>query len=75
MTLGSLAEIADEREEKETKEDGELEDAVHMALLTLREGVEGGMTSKNIEVAVADKDRGFHILTAAEIDDYLEEAE
>jgi 20S proteasome subunit alpha 2 len=61
--------------EKRYAPDGELEDAVHMALLTLREGVEGGMTSKNIEVAIADKERGFRVLTPAEIDDYLEETE
>lgn len=31
-------------------EDAELDDAVHTALLTMREGFEGEMTEKNIEV-------------------------
>jgi len=29
-----------------------LEDAIHVALLTLKEGFDGDITSKNIEVAV-----------------------
>lgn len=31
-------------------EEAELDDAVHTALLTMREGFEGEMTEKNIEV-------------------------
>jgi len=50
----------------------ELEDAIHTALLNLKEGFEGEMTSDKIEVAVCDKD-GFRVLTASEVEDYLEE--
>lgn len=60
--------------EKRWSEDLELEDAIHMALLTLREGFEGEMTSDKIEVAVCDKE-GFRVLSAGDVDDYLEEAE
>ena len=62
--------------EKRYSEEMELEDAVHTALLTLREGFEGEMTKDNIEVAVVNaKDRTFRILTATEVSDYLKEAE
>jgi len=60
--------------EKRFNEEMELEDAVHTALLTLREGFEGEMTCDNIEVAVVDDTRVFRSLTAAEIQDYLDEA-
>ena len=56
-------------------DDMELEDAIHTALLTLREGFEGEMTSTNIEIGIVGADRKFRILTAAEIADYLAEAE
>lgn len=60
--------------EKRYSEEMELEDAVHTALLTLREGFDGEMTSKNIEVAVADA-KGFKVLSASEVADYLEETD
>ena len=62
--------------EKRYAEDMELEDAVHTALLTLREGFEGEMTAQNIEVAVVNAaDRKFRVLSPAEVADYLAEAE
>jgi 20S proteasome subunit alpha 2 len=60
--------------ERRYGEDMELEDAIHTALLTLREGFEGEMTAHNIEVSVIGKDRRFRTLTSAEVKDYLEEA-
>ena len=51
-----------------------VEDAVHTALLTLREGLEGEMTSSNIQVGVCKRDGAFHVLTPAQIQDYLDEA-
>uniref|UniRef100_A0A7S1ZX62 Proteasome subunit alpha type-2 n=1 Tax=Trieres chinensis TaxID=1514140 RepID=A0A7S1ZX62_TRICV len=61
--------------EKRYTDDMELEDAVHTALLTLREGFEGEMTSKNIEVGIVSKSDGkFRVLTADEVQDYLDEA-
>lgn len=56
--------------EKRYSEDLELEDAVHTAILTLKEGFEGQMTADNIEIGVCNKD-GFKRLTPAEIKDYL----
>ena len=40
--------------EKRYNEDIELEDAIHTAILTLKEGFEGQMTEHNIELAVVD---------------------
>jgi len=61
--------------EKRYQEDMELEDAVHTALLTLREGFEGEMTAHNIEVGVVSKADGkFRVLTPEQIQDYLDEA-
>lgn len=56
-------------------DDMELEDAIHTSLLTLREGFEGEMTSSNIELGVIGADRKFRVLTAAEVSDYLAEAD
>ncbi len=48
----------------------ELEDAVHTAILTLKESFEGQMTEDNIEIGICNKD-GFHRLAPSEIKDYL----
>lgn len=60
--------------ERRYNEDMELDDAVHIALLTLRESYEGEMNEHNIEVAIVGEDKVFKILTPAEVKDYLEEA-
>lgn len=60
--------------EKRWNEEMELEDAIHTALLTLREGFEGEMTAENIEVATVRKDGKFVVLTPQQIQDYLDEA-
>jgi 20S proteasome subunit alpha 2 len=41
----------------------------------VREGFEGEMTATNVEIAVVGADRKFRILTAAEVGDYLAEAD
>ncbi|CAL5221470.1 g3666 [Coccomyxa viridis] len=61
--------------EKRYSEDMELEDAVHTALLTLKEGFEGQISGDNIEVAIVGEDQKFRVLTPAEVSDYLEEVE
>eukprot|EP00300_Choanocystis_sp_HF-7_P008839 c16135_g2_i2.p1 GENE.c16135_g2_i2~~c16135_g2_i2.p1 ORF type:complete len:158 (-),score=35.72 c16135_g2_i2:235-708(-) len=61
--------------EKRYNEDMELEDAIHTAILTLKEGFEGQMTETNIEVAVVDSSGKFRVLTAQEVGDYLREVE
>jgi 20S proteasome subunit alpha 2 len=61
--------------DKRYSEEIELEDAIHRALMTLKEGFEGEMTEHNIEVAVVGEDRQFRILDPPHIADYLREAE
>jgi len=61
--------------EKRYQPDIELEDAIHTALLTLREGFEGEMNANNIEVGIVSKSDGeFKLLTPEQIQDYLDEA-
>jgi 20S proteasome subunit alpha 2 len=60
--------------ERRYNDDVELDDAVHIALLTLRESFEGEMNENNIEVGIVGEDRVFRVLTPAEVKDYLEEA-
>lgn len=60
--------------ERRYTDDVELEDAIHIALLTMRESYEGEMTEHNIEVGVVGSDRVFRILTPSEVRDYLDEA-
>lgn len=56
--------------EKRYNEDLEIEDAVHTAILTLKEGFDGQMTEDNIEVGIANVD-GFRRLDPTEVKDYL----
>ena len=51
-------------------EDLELDDAVHTAILTLKENFEGQMTADNIEVGICDAS-GFKRLDPATVKDYL----
>ena len=60
--------------ERRYNDEMELDDAVHIALLTLRESNEGEMTEHNIEVGIIGEDKIFRILTPAEVRDYLDEA-
>ena len=60
--------------ERRYNDEMELDDAVHIALLTLRESYEGEMTEHNIEVGIIGEDKIFRILTPAEVRDYLDEA-
>lgn len=60
--------------ERRYNEEMELDDAVHIALLTLRESYEGEMTEHNIEVGIIGDDKIFRVLTPAEVRDYLDEA-
>lgn len=51
-------------------EDLELDDAVHTAILTLKESFEGQMTADNIEVGICDA-AGFRRLDPSHVKDYL----
>ena len=59
--------------EKRYKEEDDLEDAIQLAILTLREGFDGEMTADNIEIGVATAGK-FRRLTAGEIAEYLAQA-
>mmetsp|Transcript_114901 Transcript_114901/g.199094 ORF Transcript_114901/g.199094 Transcript_114901/m.199094 type:complete len:235 (-) Transcript_114901:174-878(-) len=61
--------------EKRYNEDIELEDAIHTAILTLKENFEGAITAENIEVGIVGADRKFKVLTPEEVQDYLGEVE
>ncbi|KAK9859847.1 hypothetical protein WJX84_009934, partial [Apatococcus fuscideae] len=61
--------------EKRCSDDMELEDAIHTALLTLKEGFEGQISGSSIEVAIVTDDLKCKVLTAAEVSDYLAEVE
>lgn len=61
--------------EKRFSDDIELEDAIHTALLTLKDGFEGEMTGENVEIGVVGEDHVFRVLTPAEVNDYLQEVE
>jgi len=56
--------------EKRYNEELELDDAVHTAILTLKEGFEGGMTEDNVEIGICNE-HGFRRLSPAEVKDYL----
>ncbi|KAF5276854.1 hypothetical protein FQA39_LY06405 [Lamprigera yunnana] len=56
--------------EKRYSEDLELDDAVHTAILTLKESFEGQMTADNIEVGICDAS-GFKRLDPSHVKDYL----
>jgi len=61
--------------EKRYNEDVELEDAIHTAILTLKEGFEEAITAENIEIGIVGPDRKFRVLTPEEVQDYLAEVE
>ena len=53
----------------------ELEDAIHVALLTMKENFEGEMNEKNIEIGIIhESDQQFKVLTAEEVKNYIQEA-
>lgn len=54
------------------KNDIELEDAIHTAILALKESFEGQMTAENIEIGIVTKDGGFRRLSTGEVKDYLD---
>ena len=72
-SVGKGAKSAKSFLEKRYKPDMEIEDAIHTALMTMKEGFEGQMDSTNIEVGVVREDKKFKILTPKEIKEYLDE--
>jgi len=62
----------EKRYPKETAEGLELEDAIHTAILTLKESFDGQMDENNIEIGVVEEGIGFKRLSPTEIKDYLD---
>lgn len=50
----------------------EIEDAIHTALLTLKESFDGKMTSENTQVGRVTGDK-FEILNAEQLKDYIDQ--
>lgn len=61
--------------EKRYSEEMEIEDALHTALLTLKESFEGAMNESNVVIGVIEEDRHFRCLTPSEVKDYLTEVQ
>ncbi len=64
--------------EKRYSDDMDIEDAIHTAILTMKDCYEGEMTAKNIEIGIirtADPNKEFKVLAVQEIADYLREVE
>lgn len=64
--------------EKRYNDEMELQDAIHNAILTLKEGFDGDMTEHSIEIGIVefDKKKGkhcFRVLPPEELRDYLSE--
>lgn len=55
--------------------DMELEDAIHTAILTMKEGYDGEITPDNIELAIVGEDRKFRILSRDEVAEYVNVSE
>jgi len=61
--------------EKRFNEEMEVEDAVHTAIMTLKEGFDVGVDENNIEIGIVKEDGVFQRLSPAVIKDYLTEME
>lgn len=73
--IGRDMQIAKTFLERRYQKEMDLEDAVHTAILTLRELFEGAVNENNIEIGVVGDNGKFEILRPTEIRDYLGEAE
>lgn len=69
--VGKNAKSAKTFLEKRYNDSIEMEDAIHTALLTLKDGYEGVMNGKNIEVGIMEIGGKFHNLSPSQIEDYL----
>jgi len=72
--IGKNANSAKTFLEKRYNEDMELDDAIHTAILTLKEGFEGEINEKNIEIGIISaEDKKFRVLDENELRDYINE--
>ena len=70
--LGKNRASATQNLEKRYKDDISLEDGLSIVISTLREGYEGQINEKNIELAIL-KDTGFELLTPDQIKNFLKD--
>jgi 20S proteasome subunit alpha 2 len=61
--------------EKRFSDEMEIEDAVHTAILTLKEGFDVAIDENNIEIGIVKDNKKFEKLTPEQIKDYLLEME
>jgi 20S proteasome subunit alpha 2 len=59
--------------ERRWQPDMELEDAIHLALLCLRESSETQMTASTVQLGVIGEDQVFRILTQKQVEEYFQE--
>jgi 20S proteasome subunit alpha 2 len=59
--------------ERRYNEDLSVDDAIHTAISTLKEGFDGQLTAELIEIGVVDENRNFRVLSTTEIKDFLNE--
>ena len=59
--------------ERRYTEDLSVDDAIHTAISTLKEGFDGQLTADLIEIGVVDETKQFRTLSTAEIQDFLTE--
>ena len=59
--------------ERRYAEDLSVDDAIHTAISTLKEGFDGQLTPELIEIGVVDESKTFRTLSTAEIRDFLTE--
>ncbi|EEB07416.1 20S proteasome component alpha 2 [Schizosaccharomyces japonicus yFS275] len=82
--IGKSSTVAKTFLEKRFNEEMELEDAIHTAILALKETFEGELTEDTVEIAVVSETQGesgivgrpggrFHQLSTTEIRDYLDQ--
>ncbi|KAL6561503.1 Protein phosphatase PP2A regulatory subunit B [Orobanche minor] len=73
--MGKNASNAEKFLEERYTEEMELEDAVCAAILALKEGFEGQISCKNIQIGVIDSNYIFDVLLQSEVEGYLQELE
>jgi 20S proteasome subunit alpha 2 len=61
--------------EKRYSEEMELEDALHTALLTLKESFEGSMNENDVAIGVVRENEPFRSLSSSEVKDYILEVQ
>lgn len=66
--IGSGAEGAQSNLQESYKEDMSLEDAVTLAISTLKQHMEEKLTNINVELAVVTPESGFRVYSTAELD-------